>query len=87
MKLIVLLLLSSAVLTGCVTPVKREFPAIPPSLTKTCPDLALIPKTDRLSTVLEVVTENYALYRECQIKSQTWLEWYRTQKEIFDSVK
>lgn len=85
MKLIMLLLL--AVLAGCVTPVKREFPAIPPGLTTPCPDLALIPKTDRFSIVLEVVTENYALYRECQIKSQTWLEWYQKQKTIFDSVK
>ena len=86
MKLIFALAIS-AVLTGCVTPVKREFPAIPPSLARPCADLKATPVTDRLSVVLEVVTDNYALYRECQIKSQTWLEWYRKQKEIFDSVK
>lgn len=74
-------------LTGCVAPAKREFPSIPPSLSKPCRDLVATPETNRLSTVLEVVTDNYALYRECQIKSQTWLEWYAKQKEIFDSVK
>jgi hypothetical protein len=75
------------VLTGCVTPVKREFPKMPSVLEQPCADLKTVPTTNKLSTVLEVVTENYALYRECQIKSETWLEWYRTQKKIFDSVK
>lgn len=74
-------------LTGCVAPVKREFPSIPPSLEKPCGALLEVPKTTKLSEVLEVVTENYALYRECQIKNETWLDWYQKQKKIFDSVK
>lgn len=74
-------------LAGCVAPVKREFPTIPPSLEKPCADLLQVPKTTKLSEVLEVVTENYALYRECQIKNETWLDWYKKQKQIFDSVK
>jgi hypothetical protein len=75
------------VLAGCVAPVKREFPAIPPSLEKPCSPLFQVPKTTRLSEVLEVVTENYALYSACQIKNETWLDWYQKQKKIFDSVK
>jgi hypothetical protein len=74
-------------LTGCVAPVKRNFPEIPSVLEQPCADLKIVPTTNKLSVVLEVVTENYALYRECQIKSETWLEWYRTQKKIFDSVR
>lgn len=74
-------------LTGCVAPVKREFPAIPPSLENPCSTLLEVPKTTKLSEVLEVVTENYALYHECQIKNETWLDWYQKQKKIFDSVK
>ena len=85
MKFIVIAVL--LVLTGCVAPVKREFPVIPPSLEKPCGNLLDVPKTTRLSKVLEVVTENYALYRECQIKNETWLDWYQKQKKIFDSVK
>ena len=85
MKIIVVAAL--LVLTGCVAPVKREFPAIPPSLEKPCSTLLEVPKTTRLSEVLEVVTENYALYHECQIKNETWLDWYQKQKTIFDSVK
>jgi hypothetical protein len=75
------------VLAGCVAPVKREFPAIPPSLEKPCSPLLEVPKTTKLSEVLKVVTENYALYGACQIKSETWLDWYQKQKKIFDSVK
>ena len=85
MKIIVVAAL--LLLTGCVAPVKREFPAIPPSLEKPCSTLLEVPKTTRLSEVLEVVTENYALYHECQIKNETWLDWYQKQKTIFDSVK
>jgi hypothetical protein len=80
-------ILLALLLTGCVTPVKRNFPEMPSVLQQPCPDLKIVPDTTKLSTVLEVVTENYALYRECQIKSETWLEWYRTQKKIFESVK
>lgn len=75
------------VMTGCAAPVKREFPAIPPNLEKPCSSLLQVPKTTKLSEVLEVVSENYALYRECQIKNETWLDWYQKQKKIFDSVK
>lgn len=85
MKIIVIAVL--LVLTGCVAPVKREFPAIPPSLEKPCSSLLQVPNTTRLSEVLEVVTENYTLYHECQIKNETWLDWYQKQKKIFDSVK
>jgi hypothetical protein len=74
-------------LTGCVAPVKREFPAIPPSLEKPCSPLLEVPKTTKLSEVLKVVTENYALYGACQIKNEPWLDWYQKQKKIFDSVK
>jgi len=85
MKILFIIFLIS--LAGCVAPVKRNFPEIPFVLKQTCEDLKIVPNTTELSTVLEVVTENYALYRECQIKSETWLDWYRTQKKIFDSVR
>ena len=74
-------------LTGCVTPVNREFPKMPSVLEQPCADLKIVPDTTKLSTVLEIVTENYALYQECQLKTETWMEWYRTQKKIFDSVQ
>jgi hypothetical protein len=76
-------------LSGCVTtPVQRTFPDIPPSLRSSCEDLTLIEQgTDKLSEVLVVVTGNYAKYHECQLKVETWQQWYQTQKKIFDTVQ
>ncbi len=77
------------VLSGCLTtaPVKRNFPEVPKELMEACPDLKLTEPTDKLSDVLKVVVENYGQYHECKIKVDTWVEWYKTQKQIFDSVK
>lgn len=76
-------------LSGClVTPVERRFPDIPPSLTKTCPELQLVPDgTTQFSRVLEVVAENYSQYYQCQALVDTWRTWYQQQREIFESVK
>jgi hypothetical protein len=75
-------------LTGCLTtPVKRNFPEVPQELMEACPDLKLVEPTEKLSDVLKVVTDNYGQYHECKIKVDTWVEWYKTQKQIFDSVK
>ena len=77
-------------LSGCLfttVPVKRNFPEVPKEIMEACPDLKAVPDTEKLSEVLKVVTENYSQYQECKIKVDTWVEWYKTQKIIFDSVK
>jgi hypothetical protein len=74
-------------LTGCVAPVKREFPKVPELLMAKCPELLDVPPTQKLSEVLTVVTKNYGQYQECAIKVDTWILWYNEQKKIFDSVK
>jgi len=75
-------------MTGCVaTPVAREFPAAPASLTTACAALADVPATDKLSVVLATVTQNYAQYRECSIRVDAWNTWYNEQKKIFATVK
>jgi hypothetical protein len=83
-----LLILPVLLLAGCLaTPVKRSFPEVPEELKVACPDLMLLEPTTKLSEVVSTVTKNYGQYQECQIKVDTWIEWYKTQKEIFDSVK
>lgn len=83
-----LLIVSVLLLTGCLsTPVKRSFPEVPEELKVACPDLMMLEPTTKLSEVISVVTKNYGQYQECQIKVDTWIEWYKTQKEIFESVK
>lgn len=73
-------------LAGCVGfPTPKKFPELPEALTTQCPELKLVPEgTEKLSEVLKVVTKNYEQYHECRIKVETWLKWYKDQKEIFD---
>ena len=84
-KLVILLLLA-----GCSTtvPVSRKFPEVPDVLMVPCPPLTQIKEgTTKLSEVVGVVTDNYFEYHKCSDKHDLWMEWFKAQKEIFDSVK
>jgi len=84
-KLLILLLLA-----GCSTtvPVARKFPEVPDVLMVPCPPLSQIKEgTTKLSEVVGVVTDNYFEYHKCSDKNDLWVEWFKAQKEIFDSVK
>lgn len=85
----IIVILSALLLTACLsTPVKRTFPTIPEDLKTACPDLAQMdPNTNRLSEVISTVTVNYSTYHECKIRVDAWMEWYKTQKTIFEEVK
>ena len=84
-----LILLTAIMLTGCfgTAPVNRHFPGVPEDLMAACPDLKETPSTTKLSEVVGVVVVNYGQYHECRIKVYGWIEWYKTQKSIFESVK
>ena len=85
MKSVIIL---SLLLTGCVaTPVARNFPDVPASLTTACEQLTAAPITDKLSVLISSVTTNYGKYHECSYKVDAWNNWYTEQKKIFDSVK
>lgn len=86
MKLIALLF--PILLAGCVaTPVKRNFPEVPAELKAACPELQKVKENAKLSDVVSTVSTNYGQYHECRIKADAWVEWYNTQKDIFESVK
>jgi hypothetical protein len=36
--------------------------------------------------MLKVVVTNYGQYHECRAKVEAWIDWYKSQKEIHDSV-
>ncbi len=77
-------------LAGCSTtvPVTMKFPEVPPELMQSCEDLEKIPAgTKQLSVTSEVVVRNYGRYHKCSNKLDEWKEWYKMQKEIFESVK
>lgn len=76
-------------LTACsVVPVKRKFPEAPEVLLKTCEDLKTI-QGDKIAItdMLKTIVENYRMYYECSNKVEGWQDWYKDQKQIFDSVK
>lgn len=85
-----LIIIPLLLLTGCfhTTPVKRHFPEVPEEFKRACPDLEQVdPTTTKLSEVVRVVTDNYTQYHECRVKVDAWIEWYRTQRSIFEEIK
>ena len=85
MKYILWLLL----LTGCSTtvPVTAKFPEPPKYSLQPCPQLQELKEGAKLSDVANTVTINYTTYYECAVRNDAWVEWYRIQKHIFESVK
>lgn len=80
-----LALIPAILLTGCLaTPVKQKFPEVPKELMVACPDLNEVQPTTKLSDLITVVSKNYSEYHECRIKVDIWIEWYTTQRDIFN---
>lgn len=86
MKIVIVAL--ALLMTACSTvPVERKFPDVPKELLQACPDLKQVNPTTKLSEVVDIVVSNYGQYKECQIKVDSWIDWYNNQKKIFESVK
>lgn len=82
--------LIACLLVGCSTPVPvvQKFPEVPKELMQSCPDLAIIESDNiQLSEFLKVVTDNYTNYHTCEVINKLWIEWYKSQKQIFETVK
>lgn len=86
----IFLILSMLAVVGCSStpvPVAMKFPNVPDELLISCEDLQLLTEDQQqLSELLSVVVANYGRYHECRLKMDSWIEWYTSQKEIFDSV-
>lgn len=76
-------------LTGCMSvPVKPKFPSVPKALTEPCTPLNKLDNNNvSIVDFHKVVVENYTLYHECSIKVESWNEWYKEQKKIYDEIK
>lgn len=82
------LLILPFLLAGCLAaPVKRNFPEAPEELKVVCPDLKNVKPEAKLSDVVSTVSTNYTQYHDCRAKVDAWNEWYKNQKDIFESVK
>lgn len=82
-----LIVLCSALIVGCTTIPPTTFPkwpAVPDEIKTVCPALREIEPTTKLSDVVRSVVDNYGTYHECRIQIEGWIEWYSTQKEIYE---
>ena len=84
-----LVLIPLLALAGCATPVPvtMKFPAAPEPLLITCADLDKVKDDEQqLSEMMKVVVKNYGAYYECKVKIDAWIDWYKKQKAISDSI-
>jgi hypothetical protein len=85
-----LLVLLVATITGCTTaPVIVKFPEVPETLTQPASKLTPLDTSKKieLSDIIENANENAGKYYELREKYNAWIEWYNSQKKIFESVK
>jgi hypothetical protein len=82
-------IITALLLSACATPVavKMPFPEAPPALLTKCQDLKQTTDTRKLSEVVTVVVENYGQYYDCKNLTDSWQQWYESQKKINQSVK
>jgi len=76
-------------LSGCATksvPLTAKFPDVPERLTVVCPQLEKLPEETKLSEVNKTLVKNYTTYYECAVKVDGWVEWYNTQKQLWDNI-
>lgn len=75
-------------LSACsaTVPVKRTFPEAPAVLLEKCADLKKVKENAQLSDVVKTVAENYSLYHECSSKHDSFVDWYKIQKQTFESA-
>ena len=87
MKLIVLALSLSLSACSTLVPVSVKFPEAPGRQAQVaCPGLQKLKDDARLSDISRTVTINYGTYYECAVKTDAWIEWYETQRRIFETL-
>jgi phage FluMu protein Com len=75
-------------MSGCstVVPVTVKFPDAPDRIKIKCPQLKTLNEEAKLSDIAKTVIENYTTYYECAVRNDAWIEWYETQKIIYDTL-
>ena len=87
MKLAILTLVLALTACSTVVPVTMTFPEAPGRQAMTaCPALQKLKDDALLSDVSRTVATNYSTYYECAVKTDAWIEWYETQRRIFEGV-
>jgi hypothetical protein len=84
-----LIIVATLILTGCTTvPVTAKFPTVPDTLKEPAANLKkLNVPNPELSDLITNANDNYAEYYRLRDRYNGWIDWYNTQKQIFESVK
>lgn len=83
------LLIFAVLLAGCSTavPIKQKFPEADPYMLEPAPALTTLPPdTAELDKLISNSADNYGKYRELVKRYELWQEWYKLQKENFESA-
>jgi hypothetical protein len=85
---LVIFIILALLITGCSTPVPLipHFPEAPATLLESCPKKLETIEGDNVTIVdfTKTVVKNYGTYHECASKYDSWIEWYNTQKKLWD---
>jgi hypothetical protein len=83
-----LIILFTIFLASCSTPVPltNRFPEAPATLLEGCPKQLEKIEGDNVTIVdfTKTVVKNYGTYHECAAKYDSWIDWYHTQKKLWD---
>lgn len=85
-----LLLVPVLLLSGCfaTAPVVPKWPDVPADLLEACPGLKTVDKDNhQISTLLDVVSDNYKEYYDCRDKVNDWITWYKGNQKIWEQLK
>jgi hypothetical protein len=84
-----LIILSAVLVASCSTtvPLTPRFPEAPATLLTSCPKQLEIVEGDTVTIVdfTKIVVRNYGTYHECAAKYDSWIEWYQTQKKLWEA--
>lgn len=85
-----LAVLVATLITGCTTvPVAVKFPEAPAALMEPAGKLTPLDtsKKIQLSDIIDNTNENAGKYYELREKYNAWIEWYTSQKKIYENIK
>jgi PBP1b-binding outer membrane lipoprotein LpoB len=83
------ILFTAIILTGCQSvPVVPKWPDVPKEFLQPCPDLKTVEQdNEKLSAILESITDNYKQFYDCKSDKNDWIEWYKGQQKIWETLK
>ena len=65
-----------------------QWPEAPPNLMEPASNLDSLPEDKKsLTDLIQNANENYGKYYQLKEKYEGWQDWYKSQKQIYESIK